>query len=63
MMTSSREERDMASGYNLGANSYLQKPVDFSEFRKMVKVLGLYWLVINRPPLSNGVAHAAGQGK
>jgi two-component system, response regulator len=63
MMTSSREERDMASGYNLGANSYLQKPVDFSEFQKMVKVLGLYWLVINRPPLSNGVAHGAGQEK
>jgi CheY-like chemotaxis protein len=52
MMTSSREERDMVSGYNLGANSYLQKPVDFSEFRKMVKVMGLYWLVINRPPVN-----------
>jgi CheY-like chemotaxis protein len=49
LMTSSREERDMASGYNLGANSYLQKPVDFDEFRRMVKVVGLYWLVINRP--------------
>jgi two-component system, response regulator len=63
MMTSSREERDMADGYNYGANSYLQKPVDFSEFRKMVKVLGMYWLVINRPPLTNGVAQAAGHGK
>jgi two-component system response regulator len=63
LMTSSREERDMASGYDLGVNSYLQKPVDFSEFRKMVKLLGLYWLVVNRPPLANGVAQPAGQAK
>jgi two-component system, response regulator len=50
LMTSSREERDMASAYNLGANSYLQKPVNFGEFQKMVKLLGLYWLVVNQPP-------------
>ncbi len=62
-MTSSREERDMVSGYHLGVNSYLQKPVDFDEFRKMVKLLGLYWLVTNRPPLTNGWAQAAEQGK
>ena len=60
LMTSSREERDMVSGYNLGVNSYLQKPVDFNEFRKMVKLLGLYWLVINRPPVSNGAPRLAG---
>jgi two-component system response regulator len=54
LMTSSREERDMVSGYDLGVNSYLQKPVDFNDFRRMVKMLGLYWLVINRPPLVNG---------
>ena len=51
LLTSSREERDMVSGYNLGVNSYLQKPVDFNEFRKLVKLAGLYWLVINRPPV------------
>jgi two-component system response regulator len=55
LMTSSREERDMVSGYDLGVNSYLQKPVDFDEFRKMVKLLGLYWLVTNRPPVLNGI--------
>jgi CheY-like chemotaxis protein len=55
LMTSSREERDLVRGYNLGANSYLQKPVDFDDFRKMVKLLGLYWLVTNRPPVTNGV--------
>ena len=54
MMTSSREDRDLVSGYALGVNSYLQKPVDFDEFRKMVKLLGLYWLVINQPPAANG---------
>jgi two-component system response regulator len=61
LMTSSKEERDLVSGYNLGANSYIQKPVDFDEFRKMVKLLGMYWLVINRPPLTNGWAPAAKQ--
>jgi CheY-like chemotaxis protein len=63
LMTSSREERDMVSGYDLGVNSYLQKPMDFDEFRKMVKLLGLYWLVTNRPPLSNGKPEVAEQAK
>jgi two-component system, response regulator len=63
MMTSSREERDMVSGYSLGVNSYLQKPVDFDQFRKMVKLLGLYWLVTNQPPVANGGARPGGQVK
>ena len=63
LMTSSREERDMVNGYDLGVNSYLQKPVDFDQFRKMVKLLGLYWLVTNQPPVNNGVSRAAGRGK
>jgi two-component system response regulator len=63
LMTSSREERDMVSGYDLGVNSYLQKPVDFGDFREMVKLLGLYWLVTNQPPVANGKAHSAGQAK
>lgn len=63
LMTSSREERDMLSGYDLGVNSYLQKPVDFDEFRKIVKLLGLYWLVTNRPPVTNGNPHVTGQAK
>ena len=49
ILTSSREERDMISGYQLGVNSYLQKPVDFEQFRDVVKQLGLYWLVVNQP--------------
>ena len=59
LMTSSREERDMVSGYDLGVNSYLQKPVDFDQFRKMVKLLGMYWLVTNQAPVANGQAAAA----
>jgi DNA-binding response OmpR family regulator len=63
LMTSSREERDMVSGYNLGVNSYLQKPVDFGNFREMVKLLGLYWLVTNQPPVANGKTQTAKQGQ
>jgi len=63
MMTSSREERDLVSSYDLGVNSYIQKPVDFDEFRKIVKLLGLYWLVTNQPPVTNGHSNLAGQGK
>lgn len=63
MMTSSREERDLVISYDLGVNSYIQKPVDFDDFRKMVKLLGLYWLVTNQPPVSNGHSPLAEQGK
>jgi two-component system response regulator len=59
ILTSSREERDLVDGYNLGANSYIQKPVDFDQFRQVVKGMGLYWLVINQRPLANGVKRSA----
>lgn len=57
ILTSSKEERDLVSGYKLGANSYIQKPVDFEQFRTTVKQVGLYWLLINQPPPANGLAH------
>ena len=60
IMTSSKEERDLAAGYNLGANSYIQKPVDFEQFRETVKSVGLYWLVINQPPVVEDAPHLAG---
>jgi two-component system response regulator len=48
ILTSSKEEQDLISGYALGANSYVRKPVDFAEFLEAVKVLGLYWLMLNQ---------------
>ena len=53
IMTSSNEERDLVEGYNLGVNSYIQKPVDFDQFRSTVKTLGLYWLVVNQSPMTD----------
>ena len=53
ILTASKEEKDMVNGYHLGVNSYIQKPVDFDQFREMVKQLGLYWLVVNEPPPPN----------
>jgi two-component system response regulator len=50
ILTSSKEERDLLDGYDLGANSYVRKPVDFTAFAEAVRQLGLYWLVINESP-------------
>ena len=50
ILTSSKEEQDLISGYALGANSYVRKPVDFAEFQEAVKVLGMYWLMMNQSP-------------
>ena len=49
VLTSSSEDRDIVESYNLGANSYVQKPVDFSQFTDSVRQLGLYWALINQP--------------
>ena len=50
ILTSSREESDLVESYKLGVNAYIQKPVEFDSFRKAVKQLGLFWLVVNQPP-------------
>jgi CheY-like chemotaxis protein len=50
MLTSSRIENDVSRSYALGANSYVQKPVDFVDFREVVQQVGRYWLTVNEPP-------------
>lgn len=50
ILTSSKEEQDIINGYRLGANSYIRKPVDFSQFQEAIRQLGLYWLVLNEAP-------------
>ena len=49
IMTASKEERDVVSSYKLGVNAYIQKPVDFDQFRQIVEQVGLFWLVVNQP--------------
>jgi two-component system response regulator len=53
ILTSSKEEQDIVQGYNLGANSYVRKPIDYNEFVQAVSQLGVYWLLLNELPDSN----------
>jgi len=53
MVTSSHEERDLVESYKLGANSYVVKPIDITQFIDAIKVLGQFWAVINQPPPAN----------
>src|SRR5919108_5936867 len=50
MLTSSREERDLLESYRLGVNTYITKPVDFDQFTEAARALGMYWLLLNKPP-------------
>lgn len=54
ILTSSREQQDLVAGYDLGANSYVQKPVNLNGFIEATRQLGLYWLELNEPPPPTG---------
>jgi CheY-like chemotaxis protein len=58
VLTSSKEDRDLMDSYQLGVNSYIQKPVDFDQFREVVGQVGMYWMVVNHtaPPAREGQA-------
>jgi two-component system response regulator len=53
VLTSSREQNDIVESYRLGVNSYIVKPVDFERFAEAVQKAGMYWLLLNQPPLVN----------
>jgi two-component system response regulator len=52
VLTTSREDRDIVDSYRLGVNSYIVKPVDFDQFAEAMRQIGLYWLLLNQPPVS-----------
>ena len=54
ILTSSDEEKDLVESYQLGANSYVRKPVDFAEFQNSVRQLALYWVLLNETPINLG---------
>lgn len=58
ILTASREEKDMVNSYQLGVNAYIQKPVNFEQFREVVKQLGLFWLVVNQSPPASAFKNA-----
>jgi len=60
VLTTSNEERDLVKSYQLGVNSYIQKPVNFAEFQEVVRQLGMYWLLVNSKPPASAFIKTAG---
>ncbi len=62
VLTSSKEERDLIDGYQLGVNAYAQKPVDFEQFSETVRQIGMFWMLINQPPPPGAFAASRANG-
>ena len=62
ILTSSKEQRDLIDGYNLGVSAYIQKPVDFDQFAETIKQVGMFWLLINQPPPPGAFAASKARG-
>ena len=61
IMTSSSEQRDVIDSYQLGVNAFIQKPVDFDEFRRVIERVGMFWLAVNHPPPTDVFAPVAAE--
>lgn len=62
ILTSSKEQRDLIEGYNLGVSAYIQKPVDFDQFSDTIRQIGMFWLLINQAPPPGAFVARKGRG-
>jgi two-component system response regulator len=62
ILTSSKEQRDLIDGYNLGVSAYIQKPVDFDQFSDTIRQIGMFWLLINQSPPAEAFAARKAKG-
>jgi two-component system response regulator len=62
IFTSSKEQQDVITGYNLGVNAYVQKPVDFEQFGEAIRQIGMFWVLINQSPPLEAFAESKAQG-
>ena len=62
ILTSSKQQRDVIEGYNLGVNAYAQKPVDFEQFGEAIRQIGMFWMLINQAPPSGAFVASAARG-
>ncbi len=63
ILTSSKEQKDLITGYNLGVNAFVQKPVDFEQFNEAIRQIGMFWMLINQAPPRGSFGEAKPPGK
>jgi DNA-binding NarL/FixJ family response regulator len=62
VLTSSKEQKDVITGYNLGVSAYVQKPVDFKQFSEAIRQIGMFWMLINQAPPPEAFVASTAQG-